>query len=367
MTEKKFITSDNLGYFSSLVKKGYADADTALSNVLTPKITAAQTKADQGVTDAANAKKAADNAATAAAGALAEAQKKIAKGGLKTINGTSIEGSGNLSLADIGIDGNIAEIVTALPELTAAKSNKLYLLKSSESVEGNTYGEYIKINDGNADKWEKIGEWKAYITVDNKMSDTSTNPVQNKVVLAQLNSLQDALIKIIDTKVDKETGKGLSTNDYTTAEKTKLAGIAEGANKTVVDSALNASSTNPVQNKVINTALAGKASTAVASQSTNGLLSAADKKKLDGIAEGANKITVDSALNATSTNPVQNKVITSTISTTQQELQDVGSTAADALSLAQNINKDYIKSTDFTNISSEEIKSLWDNASAATV
>lgn len=30
-------------------------------------------------------------------------------------------------------------------------------------------------------------------------------------------------------KVDKETGKGLSTNDYTTAEKTKLAGIAEGA------------------------------------------------------------------------------------------------------------------------------------------
>lgn len=34
-------------------------------------------------------------------------------------------------------------------------------------------------------------------------------------------------------KVDKVTGKGLSTNDYTTAEKTKLAGIAEGANKYV--------------------------------------------------------------------------------------------------------------------------------------
>ena len=32
-------------------------------------------------------------------------------------------------------------------------------------------------------------------------------------------------------KVDKVTGKGLSTEDYTTAEKTKLAGIAEGANK----------------------------------------------------------------------------------------------------------------------------------------
>jgi hypothetical protein len=35
----------------------------------------------------------------------------------------------------------------------------------------------------------------------------------------------------IGNKVDKENGKGLSTNDYTTAEKNKLAGIAEGANK----------------------------------------------------------------------------------------------------------------------------------------
>ena len=34
-------------------------------------------------------------------------------------------------------------------------------------------------------------------------------------------------------KVDKVAGKGLSTNDYTTAEKTKLAGIATGANKYV--------------------------------------------------------------------------------------------------------------------------------------
>ena len=56
-------------------------------------------------------------------------------------------------------------------------------------------------------------------------------------------------------KVDKVSGKGLSTNDYTTADKDKLAGIAEGANKTVVDSELSTSSTNPVQNKVVNTAI----------------------------------------------------------------------------------------------------------------
>lgn len=60
----------------------------------------------------------------------------------------------------------------------------------------------------------------------------------------------------LNKKVDKETGKGLSTNDYTTEEKTKLANIEEGANKTIVDSELSDTSENPVQNKVIKAALA---------------------------------------------------------------------------------------------------------------
>ena len=37
----------------------------------------------------------------------------------------------------------------------------------------------------------------------------------------------------VSNKVDKVSGKGLFTNDYTNAEKTKLAGIAEGAQKNV--------------------------------------------------------------------------------------------------------------------------------------
>lgn len=213
------------------------------------------------------------------------------------------------------------------------------------------------------------------------------------------------------TKVDGTTGtfitKDTTYSEATTdaaglmsaADKTKLNGIATGANKTTVDSSLSSSSTNPVQNKVINTALAAKAplaspaltgtptaptaaagtnttqiattafvksavgtasaavrsfskvkvgSTTVEADSatdtltleaganvtitpdaTNdkvtiaatdttyseattdaaGLMSAADKTKLNGIATGANKTTVDSSLSSTSTNPVQNKVI----------------------------------------------------------
>lgn len=40
----------------------------------------------------------------------------------------------------------------------------------------------------------------------------------------------------IDNKVNKVTGKGLSTEDYTTTEKTKLSGIEEGAQKNTVTS-----------------------------------------------------------------------------------------------------------------------------------
>lgn len=47
-----------------------------------------------------------------------------------------------------------------------------------------------------------------------------------------------------------------------------------------------------------------------ATSSANGLMSAEDKAKLDGIAEGATKTVVDNALNAMSTNPLQNKVVT---------------------------------------------------------
>ena len=101
-----------------------------------------------------------------------------------------------------------------------------------------------------------------------------------------------------------------STPGYmSAADKAKLDGIEAGANKTVVDAALDATSTNPVQNKAVKTALDGKAGTAVATASANGLMSAMDKAKLNGVEAGANKTTVDVALDAASENPVQNKAV----------------------------------------------------------
>lgn len=48
--------------------------------------------------------------------------------------------------------------------------------------------------------------------------------------IQKLNIVKTELQADIDNKVDKETGKGLSSNDYTSGEKSKLAGIAANAN-----------------------------------------------------------------------------------------------------------------------------------------
>jgi hypothetical protein len=125
-----------------------------------------------------------------------------------------------------------------------------------------------------------------------------------------------ALIAAIAGKVDKVEGKGLSTEDYTTAEKTKLAGIEAGANAYT----LPAATTSALGGIKVGANLAIDSSTGVlsgdysaASSSAAGLMSAADKTKLDGIEAGATAITVDSAISSSSTNPVENQAIYSAL------------------------------------------------------
>ena len=111
------------------------------------------------------------------------------------------------------------------------------------------------------------------------------------------------------SNVSANTATQSTSGLMSSADKKKLDGIAKGATKVTVDTALSSTSTNPVQNKVINSALSGKAGTSVATTNANGLMSAADKTKLNGIAKEANKTIVDTTLSDSSTNPVQNKVV----------------------------------------------------------
>lgn len=127
--------------------------------------------------------------------------------------------------------------------------------------------------------------------------------------------------------VAQESGKGLSTNDYTTAEKTKLSGIAEGANKYVhpsytaqksglykvtVDASGHVSATTAVAKADI-TGLgipAQDTTYADATTSTHGLMSAADKTKLDGVATGAQANKIESVkVNGTALTPDSSKAV----------------------------------------------------------
>ena len=80
------------------------------------------------------------------------------------------------------------------------------------------------------------------------------------------------------------------------ADKTKLDGIASGANKTTVDTALSTSSTNPVRNSVVTNALNKKASVShthnYATTSTAGFMSADDKTLLNSL---SNSVVVDTS------------------------------------------------------------------------
>lgn len=99
----------------------------------------------------------------------------------------------------------------------------------------------------------------------------------------------------LNAKVDKVDGKQLSTNDYTTAEKNKLAGLSNYSHPT---SAGNKHiPAGGAAGKILGWASDGTAqwvddkntTYSDVTQSAHGLMTAADKTKLDGIAAGANK------------------------------------------------------------------------------
>ena len=62
--------------------------------------------------------------------------------------------------------------------------------------------------------------------------------------------------------------------------------------------------------------------TAVATTSANGLMSSSDKTKLNGIAAGATKVIVDSSLSSSSTNAIQNKVVNDAITQINNDLSE---------------------------------------------
>lgn len=120
----------------------------------------------------------------------------------------------------------------------------------------------------------------------------------------------------IDTKVDKVDGKGLSTNDYITADKTKVTNVnevIEAAVKSVTATGISITldKRNLVTNAVENIELDLPASTTALA----GLMLPSDKTKLNGIAAGA-EVNVNADWNATEGDAlILNKPTLSTVAT----------------------------------------------------
>lgn len=137
---------------------------------------------------------------------------------LKTETYTQTEVNDLISqLASLSVD-----IVEELPA-TDISTTTIYLINVSGT---NNYNQWMYINNA----WANIGS-------------TSVD-LSNYYTKGQADTLLDA-------KVDKVLGKGLSTNDFTNAYKSIL-------DNYTVDSTLNSTSTNPIQNGTVTDALALK-------------------------------------------------------------------------------------------------------------
>lgn len=97
-----------------------------------------------------------------------------------------------------------------------------------------------------------------------------------------ITTLSGSVTTGLEGKVDKVAGKGLSTEDYSTAEKTKLAGIAEGAQVNVVTSV--AAKTGDVTLVKADVGLANVDNTSDASKPVSSATQAELDKKVDKIA-----------------------------------------------------------------------------------
>lgn len=278
----KFTSLENLTYFWSKVK-AYADG---ITTTLTNSISAL-TKSDVGLGNVDNTADADKPVSTATQTALDAKQDTLVSGtNIKTINNTSLLGSGNIT-----IDLTLYKVVTSLPT-SGIDTNKIYLVLSTESGTSNKYIEYIYVNSA----WEKVGEYQAEVD----LSDYATTAAM-ETALAEKADASDTYTKSeVDAKITA-SGTFDSTQYYTKTEvDAKETTLTEAVEKkggylaTAYGSSNAAIYLYDAYNSDTSTMeLLSSTSVKAATTSTAGVMSATDKTKLDGVATGA---TADEAL-----------------------------------------------------------------------
>ena len=170
--------------------------------------------------------------------------------------------------------------VNAVPTVAEAKDNVLYLVMNADT---GFYDIYAKVDtDGTA----------AVVRLD----DVSVN-LDDYSTTEQMN---EAIATAIANKVDKVEGKGLSTEDFTTALKEKLVALPEGAEANYVksvsdeftvseESKLEVKEIAPAKVTGLPDALAGKVDKVEGKGLSANDYTNEEKEKLGGVEAGANK------------------------------------------------------------------------------
>lgn len=148
--------------------------------------------------------------------AAVKADIKANADAITKLNGTSaVEGS---------VDKKVADAINE------------FATKVSDDQTVNTFKELIDYAAEHKDEYSTLsGEVQKNTTAIATLNGTGAGSV-TKTVNDAVEAAQATLQANIDKKVDAETGKGLSTNDYTNDDQTKLAGIAAGAQVNVIES-----------------------------------------------------------------------------------------------------------------------------------
>lgn len=190
---------------------------------------------------------------------------------LKTINGESIIGEG-----DITIDLSLYRIVESLPK-DNIEENKIYLVLSSKGEEGNVYSEWIY--DGN--RWEKIGDFRTTVDLEPYLKKEDLDKETRKLKYVKFDDILSnenngliskewykKLYAIFNSKITAITGGTFDTFDEGVKITTKY--IPTGTE--MAEGEISKTSNLRILN---------------ATPTTNGVMSARDKGKLDNIEDNA--------------------------------------------------------------------------------
>lgn len=151
-----------------------------------------------------------------------------------TYNDTAVKASIK-SNADAIATLNGASTVTGSVDKKIADAINDFSTKVSEDGTVNTFKELIDYAATHKGEYSTLsGDVQKNTTAIATLNGTGAGSV-SKTVNDAVDTAQATLQGNIDKKVDKVAGKGLSTNDYTKDEKTKLEGVATGAQVNVIE------------------------------------------------------------------------------------------------------------------------------------